>query len=319
MRIENKIVASLVGAALAIAGCSGFIDDLDPAPATGKGGSAGSAAGGSAGAAGTGGTSGAGAQPDSGVAPGEDDAAIVSFQFPQLVACKAAAAAQVVVKNVGTSTWTPAGGYKLGAVGDSDPLSQLTRATLPDGTAVAPGETWQFELALVAPEQEGSYLSDWQMVRENVAWFGQSVAPTVSVECAPKLPDPPYRFDVVQQVANDYGHLLQTNTWASCGEFVQRVLVALNDPDWGHVGKTAGEGQYSPPNFDHWVDGHLITGFSHDVIWHKPSNRQIDIVINAAANSDANPAIWGPASVGWEEIDPVHYRENNPWLPAVAP
>ncbi|MBX3125747.1 MAG: hypothetical protein KF718_03490 [Polyangiaceae bacterium] len=256
----------------------------------------------------------AGGQSDAAV--GADDAKIVSFEFPAAIACEQSAQAWVEVENTGSSTWTREAEYKLGAVGDSDPLSATTRVELPDGVTVAPGEKWTFDITLVAPAQSGAQLSDWQMLREQVAWFGQSVAPTVNVDCTPKVPTP-YRFDVIQQVASDYAHLLQINTWESCGEFVQRVLAALDDPAWGHVGKTAGEGQYSPPNFEHWVDGHLVTGFSHDVIWHKPSNQQVDIIINAAANSDANPAIWGPAQVGWEEIDPVHYRDNNPWLPAV--
>lgn len=247
---------------------------------------------------------------------GDDNAEIVSFEFPVSIACGEMAQAWVQVKNTGATTWTRDAGYKLGAVGDSDPLSQDTRILLPEETSVTPGATWQFNLSLLAPAQAGTHLSEWQMVREYVAWFGQSIAPTVNVDCEPTVPTP-NRFDVVQQVASEYGHLLDTNTWESCGVFVQRVLMALNDPDWGHVGKTEGEGQYSPPAFEHWVDGYLITGFSHDVIWHLPSNRQVDIIINAAANSDPDPSIWGPANVGWEEIPREYYRANNPWLPAV--
>jgi hypothetical protein len=324
MKIANTVAASLLGAALAITGCSGFIDGGDEkAAAPGAGGSGGGSTGGSAGGS-WGGSAGASGVPNNGGAhsggvPGVDDAEIASIEFPSAIACQKSAAAKITVKNAGSSTWTPDAGYALGAVGDSDPLSPSTRIALPAGTAVAPGQSWEFALTLNAPDQAGSYLSDWQMVREQVAWFGQSVAPTVAVECEQTWPPTPYRFDVVQQVASQYGHLLQTNTWESCGEFVQRVLVALNDPDWGHVGKTEGEGQYSPPGFSQWVDGYLLTGFSHDVIWHKPSNRQVDIVINAAANSDANPAIHGPASVGWEEIEREHYRDNNPWLPAIPP
>jgi hypothetical protein len=131
----------------------------------------------------------------------------------------------------------------------------------------------------------------------------------------------PHRIDLVQRVAREHGDLLHTNTYESCGAFVQHVLEAFEREDpgnWGHVGKTAGEGQCRfADESTRVVGGHTLTGFSHDVIWHKPSNRQIDILGNASARSDPNPSIHGPASVVWHVIPPEHYRPNNPWLARV--
>ena len=141
--------------------------------------------------------------------------------------------------------------------------------------------------------------------------------PADAGESTVELPD---RSATLNEVAETYRHLLETNTYESCGEFVQRVLVAFADPEWGHVGKTSGESQHTPPGFEpRVVDGHTVTGFSHDAIYHRASNRQVDVIVNAAANSDPRPEIWSPASVTWGVIPPEHYRENNPWIPAVPP
>ncbi len=135
-------------------------------------------------------------------------------------------------------------------------------------------------------------------------------------ETVVELPDV---FDVVQAVAAEYPQLLEINTYESCGELVQRVLMALaEDPEWGHVAKTAGESQYTPPGFEpRDVDGHLITGFSQDAIFHRAAYRQVDIIANSSANSDPDRSIHGPATITWQVIEPEFYRPNNPWMATV--
>jgi hypothetical protein len=132
-----------------------------------------------------------------------------------------------------------------------------------------------------------------------------------------ELPDV---YSIVQEVANEHPDLLETNTYESCGILVQYVLMRLNqdDPEWGHVAKTQGESQYSPPD---WVpvdvDGYTITGFSQDAIFHRAAYRQVDIIANSSANSDPDESIHGPGSITWGVIDPMYYRENNPWMATV--
>lgn len=131
----------------------------------------------------------------------------------------------------------------------------------------------------------------------------------------------PNEFATVQQVAAEFPHLLQTNTIVSCTEFTQRVLERLNG-EWGCVGKTAGEGQGKPEGFEprsvRGVDGnmYLITGISYDVLFHAPSYRQVDMLGNATAN-EPGPWAKGPATPVWNEIEPQHYRANNPWIEKV--
>lgn len=128
-------------------------------------------------------------------------------------------------------------------------------------------------------------------------------------------------FECVRQVAAAFPALLTTNTYESCLEFTQLVLDVLG-PEWGHVGKTAGESQSVPKGFtpiDVSAGGltFRITGVSHDAIKHRVTGQVIDILANASANSDPNPAIHGPARIQWEAVPPAHWRVNNPFIPAV--
>ena len=138
----------------------------------------------------------------------------------------------------------------------------------------------------------------------------------------------PNLFTVVQQTASAFPRLLIENTYESCLEFTQRVLMASGDPAWGHVGKTKSESQSVPAGFtpiavqiiraDGQRETIQITGVSHDAIFHKPSNTIVDILGKAAANSDANPAIHGSAVPQWNEIASELNRITNPWIAAIA-
>ena len=117
---------------------------------------------------------------------GVDDATIVSATFPDHLACDGTNVTTVVVKNTGTTTWTKAAGYKLGGVGDSDPLHPgEARIWLGDTDVVAPGATYTFGLPLTAPHVAGTYTTHWRMVHELVDWFGATATRDIVVDCAP--------------------------------------------------------------------------------------------------------------------------------------
>ncbi len=122
-----------------------------------------------------------------------DDAEITGAQLPVALDCGEVFLATVEVMNVGTTTWTYEGNYKLGAVDDEDPLFLGVRVRLDEDDVVPPGETVRFEFELTAPDEEGSYLTDWRMVREAVTWFGESTSELVDVTCpvVDDGPDPP--------------------------------------------------------------------------------------------------------------------------------
>ena len=117
--------------------------------------------------------------------PVEADAAeIVETSFPTSMACRGSGTGVVVVRNTGSETWTREAGYKLGTVDDSDDFYQLdTRIWLPEEASIAPGETWTFEITLIAPGTEAEYTTDWQMVHEGVRWFGETTEADINVTC----------------------------------------------------------------------------------------------------------------------------------------
>jgi hypothetical protein len=113
-----------------------------------------------------------------------DDAQVVSAAFPPTLACGASSSATITIRNTGTSTWTRAAGFKLGAVDDADPLGP-GRIDLADGDVVEPGETHDFSIPLLGPDATGELTSDWQMVHEGVQWFGDVQTAAVVVDCVP--------------------------------------------------------------------------------------------------------------------------------------
>lgn len=82
-------------------------------------------------------------------------------------------------KNTGKETWTPNGQIKLGAIGDSDPLIDALRVYAECN--IRYGETCDFHVHLRS-EQEGHFSTDWKMLKEGVAWFGEEFNKEVTVE-----------------------------------------------------------------------------------------------------------------------------------------
>ncbi len=87
----------------------------------------------------------------------------------------------VTFKNNGTTTWTKAAGYKLGAVGDSDPFA-ATRHELNEGESISPGSQRTFTFTFTAPGTADTYTTDWRMLQDGGAgWFGDTLTKNVAV------------------------------------------------------------------------------------------------------------------------------------------
>ena len=112
-----------------------------------------------------------------------DDAVLVSVSgLPSKMVAGGAATVEVTVKNAGTTTWTPFGGYGLGSQSPHDNDTWGLRRAPLFGT-VAPNETVTFEFPITAPEETGSYRFAWRMVRDPGGWFGSgAVDVPVTVE-----------------------------------------------------------------------------------------------------------------------------------------
>jgi hypothetical protein len=207
---------------------------------------------------------------DTGDAPEviEDDAAqLVSIDFPSEIGCSQEASGTVTMRNTGNHVWTRTGGFKLGAVGDEDPIydSSDTRVWLAAEVSVARGQTHKFDIPLIGTETAGTVLSDWQMVREGVQWFGESAQAEVNISCedsgsstpALELPD---MSDLVYDLAEEYPDLLADSCLADGGSwgFLDLLVDELRTTDtrWGYNWKRGVEGDASQDVVDyHWGSG----------------------------------------------------------------
>jgi YD repeat-containing protein len=89
--------------------------------------------------------------------------------------------ATVTMQNDGTATWTAAGNYRLGSQNPQDNTTWgLARVNLPASTA--PNAQVTFRFSVTAPSTPGSYVFQWEMVQDGVAWFAKPTTPvTINV------------------------------------------------------------------------------------------------------------------------------------------
>jgi len=160
------------------------------------------------------------------------------------------------MRNTGTATWSRADSFKLGAVGDEDPLfdSDDVRVWLDEDIRIEPGQLHPFTIHLLAPDTPGPLVTDWQMVHEDVAWFGEVVTSEVNITCADEdiedaalpLPD---MFHVVEDLAAERPDLLAGSCIREGGswDFLDLLVDRLRETDerWGYNWKRGVEGDPS--------------------------------------------------------------------------
>ena len=114
-----------------------------------------------------------------GVTPGWDrySCELVSENIPTTMNAGQSYNVSIVYRNRGV-LWRNDKSFRLGAVGDSDPFTAFNRVNLTGETRA--GQTFTFNFIMTAPPA-GSYTTDWQMVRDGVAWFGPIISKTVTV------------------------------------------------------------------------------------------------------------------------------------------
>jgi len=91
--------------------------------------------------------------------------------------------------------WSEGKSFRLGAVGESDPFTTVTRQTI--SGEVSPGQAYTWTFNLTAPTEPGNYITDWQMVRDGVTWFGATVTRTINVGGEPDTEPPTVPTDLV--------------------------------------------------------------------------------------------------------------------------
>ena len=116
-----------------------------------------------------------------------DDAAPISSTFPDTLESGQTLDVRLTFENTGTTTWTAASGYKLGAVDDVDAFADA-RQPLAAGDSIAPGQRKTFTVPITAPALPGTYTIRWRMLREGEDRFGAVYQKQVTVNFAPPRP-----------------------------------------------------------------------------------------------------------------------------------
>ncbi len=94
----------------------------------------------------------------------------------------------VAMANTGTTTWSMAGGYKLGSQNPQDNATwgpTSGRVYLSAADSIPPGQEKIFSFSITAPATPGSYNFQWRMVQEGVEWFGALTPNLVIAVTAP--------------------------------------------------------------------------------------------------------------------------------------
>ncbi len=113
---------------------------------------------------------------------GLNDSAFISENVPLHMVVGQSYPVSVTVQNTGTTTWSAGALYRLGSQSPQDnTVWGFGRVELPSN--VGPGETVVFNLSVTAPSVAGSSAFQWQMVQDNVEWFGATTnLVTVSID-----------------------------------------------------------------------------------------------------------------------------------------
>lgn len=138
---------------------------------------------------------------------------IVDFQFPARMDINTMRYATVTVANTGSSAWSEAQAVRLGSPDNDDPFVSNARFELGGGVTVeggrTPPRTHTFRFPLTAPSTPGPYVSDWQMVREGVCWFGDRLTVPITVRepvATGMCLDPaPHGLDEMKAVIHNHG------------------------------------------------------------------------------------------------------------------
>ncbi len=108
------------------------------------------------------------------------NAAVVTNTIPSTMVAGTTYRVSVTFRNTGSATWTNAGGYRLKAVGGSDPFTTTTSYALASTDAIKYYKTKAFTISMKAPATAGTYTTDWRMYRGTTA-FGATFKKSVKV------------------------------------------------------------------------------------------------------------------------------------------
>lgn len=109
---------------------------------------------------------------------------IVSDTIPAEMEAGKSYQVSVTVRNTGSNVWSSADLYSLGGVDDSDPFASARQGLASEET-IGYDQTKTFTFTMTAPCNEGTYTTDWRMVRDSYCWFGETLTKQVNVVPVP--------------------------------------------------------------------------------------------------------------------------------------
>jgi hypothetical protein len=110
---------------------------------------------------------------------GPNASAFVSQSAPSSMTTGQTYSVSVTMRNLGTATWQPGAGYRLGSQNPADNQTWgLSRVNLPGPVSPAAEVTFTFNVR--APSTGGDYNFQWQMVQEGAGFFGP-LSPNITV------------------------------------------------------------------------------------------------------------------------------------------
>lgn len=218
-------------------------------------------------------------------------AQFISQSVPNSVAAGSAFSAPITMRNIGTNTWytSPTNtAYKLGSlVGNTWGIQRVYL----NGATVAPGSNWTWTVDAVAPTTPGPYNFQWQMIQENVEWFGD-ITPNVSINVS--TPPTPTASNVIV-TQPDYcvsGPAATVNwTYSDPGASPQSAYQvqidnqdSFNSPEWDS-GKvfSSGTSNSTPQGLLQfhttyrarvrvWNSADIVSGWATSSTWNTPRN-----------------------------------------------
>lgn len=117
------------------------------------------------------------------VTAGGDGAEFVSQTVPASVQPGASFDATIVIRNIGGTTWTHEGGYRLASRNPADNTTWGTnRVFIPNGVSVSPGNSHSFTRTFKAPTTPGTYVFSWKMLLNGTGTFGEETFFEITVE-----------------------------------------------------------------------------------------------------------------------------------------
>ena len=99
---------------------------------------------------------------------------ITHQNVPALLRLNQNATVNVTMKNIGSTTWTKASGYKLASQNSQDnTVWGFNRVDFSDTDTILPGQEKTFQFEITAPSSAGYNNFQWKLIKEGLEWFGE--------------------------------------------------------------------------------------------------------------------------------------------------